>query len=135
MNQLGCIYVYELKQLLRQAMPELAENASQQLLIHQFLAGLPAPVSCQLQAVGNTTNLEQIVELAKVLMVVDSSEKIAAVQSENSEVSSLKAQIQELTEQVAALTTQKNSKKQINASIANKPAIYSVIAPTEYSSY
>ena len=107
------MYLYELKRLLRQAMPELAEDASQQLLIHQFLAGLPAPVSRQLRAVGNTTNLEQIVERAKVLMVVDSSEKVAAVQSENSEVSSLKAQIQELTEQVAVLTTQKNSKKQL----------------------
>ena len=94
-------------------MPELAEDASQQLLIHQFLAGLPAPVSRQLRAVGNTTNLEQIVERAKVLMVVDSGEKVAAVQSENSEVSSLKAQIQEHTEQVAVLTTQKNSKKQL----------------------
>ena len=39
------MYLYELKRLLRQAMPELAEDASQQLLIHQFLAGLPAPVS------------------------------------------------------------------------------------------
>lgn len=107
------MYLYELKRLLRQAMPELAEDASQQLLIHQFLAGLPAPVSRQLRAVGNTTNLEQIVERAKVLMVVDSSEKIAAVQSENSEVSSLKAQIQELTEQVAVLTTQKSTKKQL----------------------
>ena len=107
------MYLYELKRLLRQAMPELAEDASQQLLIHQFLAGLPAPVSRQLRAVGNTTNLEQIVERAKVLMVVDSSEKIAAIQSENSEVSSLKAQIQELTEQVAVLTTQKSTKKQL----------------------
>ena len=68
-------------------------------------------MSRQLRAVGNTTNLEQIVERAKVLMVVDSSEKIAAIQSENSEVSSLKAQIQELTEQVAVLTTQKSTKK------------------------
>ena len=42
------MYLYELKRLLRQAMPELAEDASQQLLIHQFLAGLPAPVSRQL---------------------------------------------------------------------------------------
>ena len=59
------------------------------------------------------TNLEQIVEHAKVLMVVDSSQKIAAVQSENFEASDLKAQIQELTVQVAALITQKSSKKQI----------------------
>jgi len=58
------MYLYELKGLLRQAMLELAEDASQQLLIHHFLAGLPAQVSSQLQAVGNTTNLEQIVERA-----------------------------------------------------------------------
>ena len=44
------MYLYELKQLLRQAMPELSEDASQQLLIHQFLNGLPALVSRQLRA-------------------------------------------------------------------------------------
>ena len=65
------MYCYELKWLLQQAMPELSHNASKQLLIHQFLTDLPAPVSCQLRAVGNTTNLEQLVERAKVLMVVD----------------------------------------------------------------
>ena len=46
-------------------------------------------------------------------MIVDSSEKVAAVHSKNSEVSSLKAQIQELTVQVAALTMLKSSKKQM----------------------
>ena len=108
------MYLYELKRLLRQAMPELSNDAYQQLLIHQFLTGLPAPVSRQLRAVGNTTNLEQIVERAKVLMVVDSSDRtIAAIQSEASEVSKLKTQIEELTVQVAALTTQKSVKKQI----------------------
>ena len=42
------IYLYELKWLLRQAMPELPEDASRQLLIHQFLIGLLAAVSRQL---------------------------------------------------------------------------------------
>ena len=75
------MHLYKLKRLLRQAMPELSDDASWQLLIHQFLTGLPAPVSRQLRAVGNMTNLEQLVERAKVLMVVDSSDKVAAVQS------------------------------------------------------
>ena len=39
------MYLYEQKRLLQQAMPELSEDASRQLLIHQFLNGLLAPVS------------------------------------------------------------------------------------------
>ena len=105
------MYCYELKRLLWQAMPELSDDASKQLLIHQFLTGLPAPISRQLRAAGDTTNLEQLVERAKVLMVVDGGEgKTAAVQSEDIEVSKLKTQIEELTVQVAALTTQRTKK-------------------------
>ena len=44
------LYLHDLKRLLRQAMPELAENASKPLLLHQFLSGLPGPVSRQLCA-------------------------------------------------------------------------------------
>ena len=108
------MYLYELKRLLRQAMPQLSEDASRQLLIHQFLNGLPAPVSRQLRAVGNTTNLKQLVESAKVLMIVDdNSREVAAVQLETSKLPKLKTQIQELTAQVTALTTQKSTKKPI----------------------
>ena len=122
---------YELKRLLRQAMPELSDDASKQLLIHQFLTGLPAPVSRQLRAIGNTTNLEQLVERAKVLMVVDGGDgKIAAVESEDTEVSKLKTQIEELTVQVAALTTQR-VKNRYNVSTVNKQATYNNIVPTE----
>ena len=39
------LYLYSLKCLLQQAMPRLAENASKQLLLHQFLAGLPNSIS------------------------------------------------------------------------------------------
>ena len=46
-------------------------------------------------------------------MFVDNSREIAAVQSETSELPKLKTQIQELTAQVAALTTQKSTKKPI----------------------
>ena len=126
------MYLYELKRLLRQAMPELSEDASRQLLINQFLNGLPAPVSRQLQAVGNTTNLEQFVERAKVLMVVDdNSREVAAVQLETSELPKLKTQIQELTAQVAALTTQKSTKKPYNVSIVSRQATFNDTVPIE----
>ena len=39
------LYLHELKMLLDQAMPILVAEAKQQLLVHQFLAGLPVSVS------------------------------------------------------------------------------------------
>ena len=47
------------------------------------------------------------------MIIDDSSKEVAAVQSETSELPNLKAQIQELTVQVAALTTQKSTKKSV----------------------
>ena len=88
------MYSYELKQLLQQAMPELTAEAMKQLLIHQFLAGYP-PQSRQLRAGGNTTDLDELVQRAKILMVVDSDERqTAAVYSYTSEVLELKSQIE-----------------------------------------
>ena len=55
------MYFYELKRLLQQAMSELTADARKQLLIHQFLAGLPAYLSRQLRASGNTTDLDELV--------------------------------------------------------------------------
>ena len=37
--------MYELKRLLQQAMPELTADVRKQMLIHQFLAGLPISLS------------------------------------------------------------------------------------------
>ena len=99
------LYLHDLKMLLDQAMPILAAEAKQQLLIHQFLAGLPASVSQQLRATGNTQVLDQVVERAKLLMVVQ--EQTAAITSEETEVSKLWAQVSQLTEQVAALNVQR----------------------------
>ena len=42
------LYLYNLKRLLPQAMPELAENAHQPLLLHQFLSRLLDAISQQL---------------------------------------------------------------------------------------
>ena len=62
------LYLHDLKRLLQQAMPELAENASNPLLLHQFLSGLPGSISRQLRALGDTKNLGTVVQRAKVLM-------------------------------------------------------------------
>ena len=104
------MYLYELKRLLQQAMPELTADARKQLLIHQFLTGLPASLSRQLRASGNTADLDELVQRAKILMVVDGGERqTAAVHSGISEVSELKSQIQELTAQVEALKVAQKS--------------------------
>ena len=42
------------------------------------------------------TNLEQLIECAKVMVVDDSSKEVAAVQSETSELPNLKVQIQDM---------------------------------------
>ena len=42
------LYLHDLKRLLKQAMPELAAAAAKPLFLHQFLAGLPGPISRQL---------------------------------------------------------------------------------------
>ena len=91
--------------LLDQAMPGLAAEAKQQLLLHQFLTGLPISVSQQLRATGNTKVLDQVVKRAKLLLVVQ--EQTAAITSEETEVLKLRAQVSQLTEQVAALNMQR----------------------------
>jgi len=55
---------------LDQAMPILAVEAKQQLLVHQFLASFLVSVSQKLLATRDTKVLDQVVECAKLLMVV-----------------------------------------------------------------
>ena len=101
------LYLFELKRLLDQAMTGLAKEARDQLLIHQFLVGLPESISRQLRATGNTKDLESLAERAKIMITAMEQERVSAISTKESEVSQLKEQIAELTEQVAALTTQK----------------------------
>ena len=42
------VFLHELKSLLERAMPDLDAEACKQLLLHQFLTGLPPAVSRQL---------------------------------------------------------------------------------------
>ena len=52
-------FVYELKNLFDQAMPGKDAAAREQLLLHQFLGGLPASISKQIRAAGETKELDK----------------------------------------------------------------------------
>ena len=113
-GEVVALYLHDLKRLLQQAMPELAENARQPLLLHQFLSGLPDAISRQLRASGDTKDLNAVVQRAKMLMAVMEQGQTAALTTSPttpSEVDQLKTQITQLTEQVAALTVRQSSNK------------------------
>ena len=88
-----------------------------QLLLHQFLTGLPHEVSKQLRATGVTT-LTAAIERAKILMTVEQhtlEATVAAAQPKPTELLQLQQQITDLSAQVAALTTRQtvNRKSQV----------------------
>ena len=41
-NEILPVFFHELRQLLKQAMPEASEDTRKQLILHQFVSGLPA---------------------------------------------------------------------------------------------
>ena len=108
------VFVHELKKLIDQAMPVLEKSARDQLLLHQFLAGIPNNVSRQLRATGEISTLEAAITRARLLMTIDEPQHTttAAIGNQYGEVDSLKEQIAVLTEQVAALTTMKAGDQQ-----------------------
>lgn len=101
------VFLHDLKQLLEQAMPGLDAEAKEQLLLHQFVAGLPPAISKQLRAAGNTTDLRSTVERTKLLNALENEQQIAGVTPpSNVNPISTNAAVEKLTEQVAALTEQ-----------------------------
>ena len=58
-------------------------------------------MSQQLQAIGDTGNLDRLAERAKIMITAMEQERVSAITTKESEVSQL---IAGLTEQVAALT-------------------------------
>ena len=112
------LFLHDLKRLLDQAMPDLPQDAREQLLLHQFLSGLPTAISKQLRSTGETQRLDTTVERARLLMAIecDQESKSVATISESdaakecSEVMQLKTQLSELTEQVATLAAVQSSK-------------------------
>ena len=112
-----CVFSHELKRLINQAMPTADAATRQQLLIHQFLSGLPTEVSKQLQAAGEINDLEKLIQRAKLLMTINAKEKpegksVAAVQQPISQVEALTKQVATLTEQIAAITTNQQNAHQ-----------------------
>ena len=103
------VFVHELKKLVEQAMPKTDAPTRQQLLIHQFLTGLPSVVSKQLRTVGEIDDLEKLIQRAKLLMTIDAQasgkpeEKSAAVQQPLGQMEALMEQVASVTEQVAAI--------------------------------
>jgi hypothetical protein len=101
------VFLHALKRLLTQAMPDANAATRQQLLCHQFLAGLPTSVSKQLRATGTVNDLDDIVERAKLLLTLEQEERpVATLETSESlsQFATLQQQITNLTEQVAALS-------------------------------
>ena len=98
------VFVHDLKKLINQAIPNMAKEAKEPLLLHQFLNGLPGPIMRQLRASGDIKTLEAVMTRARLLMTID-AEPVAMVDEKPSEVQRLTEQVALLTEQVAALST------------------------------
>ena len=72
---LPLFFVHDLKTLLSRAMPDIDAIARSQLVLHQFLVGLPVKVSRQLRASGETNDLDKTIERARLLMAIDDQEQ------------------------------------------------------------
>ena len=99
------MFVHDLKKLLGHTMPDLGSTAHDQLLLHQFLAGIPDTISRQLRASGETKSLGDAVERARLLMTIDTPDQTAAMANKMGEVEILREQLESLMKQVAALVT------------------------------
>ena len=98
------VYVHNLKLLIECAMQGIDATSRGQLLVHQFLAGISLQVSQQLRAMGDTIDLQQVVEKARLLMTIkEQPENVAtpinAVQEGT--LAKLQSQVETLTQQVA----------------------------------
>ena len=80
------VFVHNLKKLLEQAMPGLDALGREQLLLHQFLAGIPESVSRQLRATGEIKTLDSAVTRVRLLMTIDDHGQAAAVTEGPTEV-------------------------------------------------
>ena len=109
------LYVHQLKQLLSQAMPDISNAVREQLLLHQFLSGLPQDVSKQLRAMGATATLAVAMQRARLLMTIEDQGETAAISTKQpsaNEFLQLQQQLSDLSEQVAALSLHQPGKPQ-----------------------
>ena len=109
------VFVHDLKKLLSHAMPGIEANAKDQLLLHQLMAGLPTSITKQLRASGEIKNFNDTVQRARLLLSIEEQHSVVAVGSSGQGVQELEqrlsAQIEALSEQVAALARPTEVKK------------------------
>ena len=87
------LFVYDLKRLLIQAMPDIDIDARDQLLLHQFLTGLPLAVNKSLRVSDDAKSLDKAVERARLLMAIEKDQMQTAAVVEAGEVQELRKQI------------------------------------------
>eukprot|EP00731_Ephydatia_muelleri_P014508 Em0008g228a len=96
-------------------MPGIEANAKDQLLLHQLMAGLPTSITKQLRASGEIKNFNDTVQRARLLLSIEEQHSVVAVGSSGQGVQELEqrlgAQIEALSEQVAALARPTEVKK------------------------
>ena len=105
------LLVQDLKQKLQYAMPDISSAARNQLLLHQFLAGLPVQICKQLRAAGDVTSMEIVLERVWLLMSLEAEQEQTSCTgtvtwAPQKQVQQLKEQVDELTAQVATLVHQ-----------------------------
>ena len=107
------VFVHDLKTMLEHAMPDIDEASRTQLLLHQFLTGLPVSISHQLRATGDATDFNKAVERARLLMIIHEPEpsSTAASVSSSAEIEQLKEKVIDLTHQVAALSVNRQDRQ------------------------
>ena len=99
------MYLYQLRKLLDQAMANMDDIVRETLLLHQFVVGLPIPISRHIRAAGNPQKLNTVVDRTRVLMTIEEQcSKTAAVCDKTvgmNELQQLQKQVEILSEQVA----------------------------------
>ena len=65
------VFVHQLKQMLTQAMPTVNAKIREQLLLHQYVTGLPSHVSKQLREVREHNKLNKVLKRVKLLLTLE----------------------------------------------------------------
>ena len=74
-------FLHKLKLLLDQAMPGAETDIRIQLVLHQFITGLPAHVSKQLRAKGEVSDIDKVLERVQLLLTIEMQKKSAAIKA------------------------------------------------------
>ena len=107
------VFSHDLRKLIVRVMPEIDSKARDQLLLHQFIAGLPLKVSRELRAAGETKELGVTLQRARLLLSLEDQHQLtesgplgSSTKQPNEREQAMAASIDRLTQQVAALSEQ-----------------------------